>query len=188
MPSETISQDLDQQVEEVSQEIRELDQRLAEAQQQIRQAEGRLDELNSRRQELAVGAFTGDEEATRELSELEDEYDQFDRKRRLAAAARPEFEQRLAAARERATELDKQIHWRRYSELGEELERTGPEADELARRIKKILEERSRLRSEMVAEIRATGDWAEANAMQERVERENAVWLREVFSGWLGRT
>ena len=66
MASKTVDQreDLDQLIDEVNAEIATLEERLQQASKQIAQADKHLAELGAQREALAVGAFTGDEEAT----------------------------------------------------------------------------------------------------------------------------
>ncbi len=161
-----------------------LQRRVDEATAQIQRAEVRFSELEERRAVLSPKTFSGDEEATAELEEVEDEHDQLARSVRVARSAVPEFEKMLAEARARAAEARTDIHRERYQALTAEGDALTPKIEELGRELNELLEKRAALYHDAAQELRYyDGDGANALSMGVRPAVQD--FIDGTFYRWL---
>jgi predicted nucleic acid-binding Zn-ribbon protein len=184
MTVHTEEQNLLARVDELDAEIGELGRRKGEALAVIRRAERRFEELDKRRKELSPKTFFGDSAASLELEALEDEHDTLSRSVRVAKSAVPEFERMLEEAKAKRREAQEDVYRERYRTLAEERAKLDTERDELAQRLKEVLEKKTELGNRMQQEVRGW-DGEQANDFSLQVMDEHQYWLNEEFRQWL---
>jgi cell division septum initiation protein DivIVA len=178
-------QDLAAKVEALEAEIDELARRRAEAVAQIRHAERRFEELEGRRSVLSPKTFAGDKEAVKELEEVEDEHDRIARSVRVARSAVPEFDRMLKEAKEKHAKAVRDVHREEADELYRQSAALNAERDELAKRLREVLDRQADLFHDRVQTVRRY-DQDQANSAFISGDGIDD-WLTGAFSRWLLR-
>ena len=173
------------EVDRLDAEIGELKGQRDQATAQLRSAERLFEELEERRGVLSPKTFAGDEEAVRELQEVEDEHDRIARSARVARSALPEFDRMLKEAKEKLEEAEKDVHSEKAAELLREGEALDAERDELGKRLFEVLRKQEDLYFGAHSEVRYyDGDQANRMYVSGDGVRE---WLEAKFERWLRR-
>ncbi len=129
---------------------------------------------------LSPKSFSGDEDATRELEELENEYDLLARTVRLAESALPEFERMLSEARARRKEAQEQVYRARAEQIRDTIAPVEERLDRLAQEVHDALEERARLTSDLMR-AEQLYDPDGANALASASVGAQGRWLKSKF-------
>ncbi len=104
----------------------------------------------------------------------------------VSAGAAEQLERRLGETKKALTEARISVHRERYDALYRQSKALDPERDELAKRLAEVLEKQAAIHSDMVNEVRQTGDHDRANSM---FVSGNGTrnWLEGAFARWLLR-
>jgi hypothetical protein len=140
----------------------------------------KLEEMDKRRIALAPPAFTGDEEADRELLTLEESAGRLSQKARMARNAASELGRLVEEAEARRAKEERRVHLGRHVGLSEERYRLEVELEEAMGGVLEGLERLRKLDADQHAEARAAG-----LGMEERYRSLVAGWLSSRLRGYL---
>jgi len=163
-------------------EVAELEQQRLVAKSAEAKATARLSEIEERRTKIATAVVAGDEGARQEVAGLDDKHDHQVRQQRTARAALPQLEEAIAEAKERHRHAQDALHEHHYGELARQGKGIDARAEELAKELIEVLEQRASHFHKMVAALYKFDPEAAGSANHAGVEKR---WLREKFGRWL---
>jgi|SRR5215207_518952 len=175
-------EELENKVVMIEGEVAELEHQRQVAGTADAKATARLSEIEDRRAEIATAVVSGDDSARQEVDSLDNERDTLVRRQRTANAANPQIEEAIAEAKGRLQEAEMEIHRHHYGELSRQGKQIDAKADELAKELIEVLEQRASHFHKMVAALYKFDPEAAGSANHAGVEKR---WLREKFDRWL---
>ncbi len=166
--------------EQIDAEVERLAGQRDEALAQAEDSDRKLEEMNERRIALAPPAFTGDEEADRELLTLEERAGRLSQKARLARNTASELGRLVDEAKARRAREERRIHLGRHVRLSEERYRLEVEIEQAMDEVLEGLERLRKLDADQHREARAAG-----LDMEYRYRSLVAGWLSSRLQGYL---
>jgi predicted nucleic acid-binding Zn-ribbon protein len=170
-------------VETLEEQLETLEKGLREATSSAQRASRRLQDIEARKDKLSPGVFSGDTDATERYKALEEDEREASRSLRVAQVAGEQLKEAIAETKKALSEARKNIHRERYRELSEEHDKVCLRRDGLAAELYEVLEEESRLHSEMT-QVLSRYDTDAANAIAS-IPNPTRYWLRDFFARWL---
>ncbi len=178
-------QDAVADVERLEGKVENLAGQLASARQSAREAEQEIGAISARRKDIGLSVFEGDAAAQRELADLRARAASAEETLEVSAGASEQLERRLGEAKGVLTEARVRVHHERYAELQRQSAALDPERDELAKRLREILDKQADLYFDMQNVVRQyDGDRANRMFVSGDGLRD---WLEGTFARWLLR-
>lgn len=172
------------EVERLEGEVESLAGHLASARQSAWEAEHEIGAISARRKEIGLAVFREDQEAVEELAELRSRAASAEETLEVSRGAAEQLERRLGETKKALEEARVRVHRERAGELARQSDALDPEREDLAKRLREVLDKQAELHLDTVNEVRQyDGDGANSMFVNGNGTRG---WLEARFGRWLG--